>query len=47
MRCLDGIAYSMRKLQEIVKEWEAWPAAGHGVADRRTGLGSRTIAQSP
>ena len=41
-RWLDSITSSMdislRKLQEMVKDREAWRAAAHGVSDTRTGL---------
>ena len=51
MRGLEGIRnsvdMSLSKLQEIVKDGEAWRAAVHGVAESQTQPSDRTIAALP
>ena len=34
----DSIDMSLKKLQEIVKDWETWSAAARGVARSQTRL---------
>ena len=34
---------SLNRLQEMVKDWEAWRAAVHGVAEGRTRLSDFTV----
>ena len=47
MRWLDGITDSMDmnlgKLQDIVRDREAWHAAVHGVTKRQTQLSNKTM----
>ena len=42
MKWLDGITNSMGKLQEMVRDREAWHAAFHGFAKSQTQLGNWT-----
>ena len=50
MRWLNGIInsidMSLSKLQEMVKDREAWRAAVHGVSKSQTQLSNRTITTS-
>ena len=43
----DAMAVSLSKLQELVMDREAWPAAVHGVAKSRTRLSNRTELTAP
>ena len=38
----DSTDMSLSKLQEIIKDWEAWPAAVHGVTNSGSQLSDQT-----
>ena len=42
MRWTDSMDMSLSRLQEMVKDREAWPAAVQGVANSQTRLSNRT-----